>query len=254
MLEVTQEQIVNSLDSIGIIQGDSLLVHSAIQFLGRPVGGVGIYLHAIMDVIGPLGTLAVPTFNFGFAQGERYDPENTPAKGMGIFSEYVRKQPNSQRTSHPMQSLAVIGYHTKDLVTRDTPSAFESGSAFERILELDFKQLLLGADISASSIFHYSETRNNVPYRYWKDFSGEYKTSEGWQERIYRMFVRDLDLNPVLTAEPVEELLIKRSQWRSVKLNYGMIVSCSVRDFIAAVDHFLSDDPWSLVTNLPKNL
>jgi len=134
------------------------------------------------------------------------------------------------------------------------PSAFESGSAFERILELDFKQLLLGADISASSIFHYSETRNNVPYRYWKDFSGEYKTSEGWQERIYRMFVRDLDLNPVLTAEPVEELLIKRSQWRSVKLNYGMIVSCSVRDFIAAVDHFLSDDPWSLVTNLPKNL
>ena len=254
MQEVTREQIVNGLNSIGITRGDSLLVHSAIQFLGRPKDGIGIYLEAIMDIIGSQGTLAVPTFNFGFAQGERYDPENTPSKGMGVFSEYVRTQPNAHRTSHPMQSLAVLGFHTNDLVNRDTLSAFESGSAFERMVELDFKLLLLGADISASSIFHYSETCNNVPYRHWKDFSGEYKTPNGWQNRTYRMFVRDLDLNPVLTAQPVEEVLIERSQWRTVKINYGMISTCSVRDFVTAVDHFLNADPWSLVTNRPDNL
>ena len=131
-----------------------MLTHSAIQFLGRPKGGLDIYLQAILEVIGDQGTLAVPTFNFGFARGERYDPEQTPSQGMGVFSEHVRQLPDARRTTHPMQSLAVIGRYTDELVACNTPSAFERGSAFERMLELDFKLLLLGADISASSIFH----------------------------------------------------------------------------------------------------
>jgi aminoglycoside N3'-acetyltransferase len=253
MREVTREQIANCIESIGIEAGDGLLTHSAIQFLGRPQGGLDLYLQAIQEVIGPRGTLAVPTFNFGFARGERYDPEQTPSQGMGVFSEHVRQLPGARRTTHPLQSLAVIGRYTDELVARDTPSAFESGSAFERMLELDFKLLLLGADISASSIFHYSENRFNVPYRYWKDFSGPIKTINGWETQTYRMYVRDLEMNPVLTAAPVEELLKERAQWQSVKLNYGVIASCTLRDFASAVDHFLADDPWSLVTNRPEH-
>ena len=158
-------------------------MHSAIQYLGRPTstqdypaGGVGLYLDAIRSVIGPKGTICVPTFNFGFANGEPYDPQNTPSKGMGAFSEYVRQQPGARRTTHPMQSIAILGDKADDLAGRDTASAFDPGSAFERMLELDFKLLLLGADISASSIYHISEQRNQVPYRYWKDFSGQVRT------------------------------------------------------------------------------
>jgi aminoglycoside N3'-acetyltransferase len=253
MQEVTKEQVVHCLETIGICKDDGLLVHSAIQFLGRPAGGVAMYLEAILEVIGAQGTIAVPTFNFGFARGERYDPEHTPSQGMGAFSEYVRQLPQARRTTHPMQSLAVIGKHTQDLVARDTSAAFDPGSAFERMLELDFKLLLLGADVSAASIFHYSEHRHNVPYRYWKDFSGEVRTPDGWQTRTYRMFVRDLELNPVLTAEPVEVLLKERGRLQSVLLNYGQIGTCTLRDFLAAVDHFLAADPWSLVTNRPED-
>jgi aminoglycoside N3'-acetyltransferase len=251
MQEVTKEQVVNCLERIGIRPGNGLLVHSAIQFLGRPAGGVALYLDAILEVIGPQGTLAVPTFNFGFARGERYDPERTPSEGMGVFSEYVRQLPEARRTTHPMQSLAVIGKHARDLAARDTLSAFDPGSAFERMLELGFKLLLLGADVSAASIFHYSEHRHEVPYRYWKDFSGQIRTADGWEKRTYRMFVRDLELNPVLTAEPVEALLEERGQLHAVRLNYGRIAACTLRDFVAAVDHFLAADPWSLVTNRP---
>lgn len=251
MLEVTFEQVVTALQAVGLKQGDGLLVHSAVQFFGRPVGGVGMYLQALRAVIGP-GTIAVPTFNFAFAKGEPYDPQSTPSVGMGAFSEYIRRLPEARRTSHPMQSLAVIGQHTADLTSRDTCSAFDPGSAFERMLELDFKLLLLGADSKAISMFHYCEQRANVPYRYWKDFTGPVKCPGGaWQERTYRMFVRDLELNPVLTLDPVVAYLQQHGEWVACPLNYGQTVVCRLAHFVAAADRFLAEDPWSLVTNRP---
>ncbi len=252
MKEVSENQVISCFQEVGLAPGDGVLVHSAIQYLGHPDDGPQTYLSALRQVIGPVGTIAVPAFNFAFAREGRYDPLNTPSDGMGVFSEYVRQQPGAQRTPHPMQSLAVLGRYAEDLAARDTLSAFDPGSAFERMLELDFKLLLLGVDIRAASILHYSEQRLNVPYRYWKDFRGLVRTSEGWQEKTYRMFARDLEINPQLTVDPVQKLLEERSQWRSVSLNYGEIASCTLNEFTAAVDYFLSSDPWSLVTNRPE--
>ncbi len=244
--------MVTALRAAGLQQGDGLLVHSAVQFFGRPQGGVGMYLQALRDVVGLQATIAVPTFNFAFAKGEPYDPQNTPSVGMGAFSEYARRLPEARRTTHPMQSLAVIGQHAADLAGRDTRSAFDPGSAFERLLELDCKLLLLGADSKAVSMFHYCEQRASVPYRYWKDFTGPVKCPDGaWQERTYRMFVRDLELNPVLTLDPVVAYLQARGEWVSCPLNYGQVVVCRLAHFVAAADKFLADDPWSLVTNRP---
>lgn len=251
MREVTKEQVVACLTSLGIRSGDGLLVHSAVQYLGRPQGGVGMYLDAILSVIGAEGTVVVPTFNFGFAKGERYDPAETPSQGMGAFSEYVRRLPQARRTPHPMQSVAAVGRYADDLAGRDTASAFDPGSAFERMLELDFKLLLLGADSRATSMFHYCEQRANVPYRYWKEFTGEVRTAKGWQTRTYRMFVRDLELNPQLTLEPVVAYLQARGEWVSAPLNYGQVTVCRLADFVAAADRFLARDPWSLVLNRP---
>jgi len=249
MHEVTQEQVITCLKSIGILQGDGLLIHSAVQFLGQPVGGIGMYLEAILAVIGHEGTVVVPTFSFSFAQNGRYDPQETPSEGMGAFSEYTRQRPEARRTIHPMQSVAVIGHYADDLVERDTLSAFDPGSAFERMLELDFKLLLLGAEARATSMFHYCEQRAVVPYRYWKGFPGEIRTSNGWEKRTYRMFVRDLELKPELTIEPVVEYLKNKDQWHTKPLNYGNVTSCLLIDFVAAVDHFLNADPWSLVAS-----
>jgi aminoglycoside 3-N-acetyltransferase len=250
MHEVTKDRAIKCLRALQIQSGDGLLVHSAVQFLGRPVGGLQMYLDALLETIGPQGTLVVPAFNFDFAHGEPYDPSSTPSKDMGAFSEFVRQQPGAQRTLHPMQSISILGWHAADLASRDTLSAFDPGSAFERMLELDFKLLLLGADARAVSMFHYCEQRANVPYRYWKDFTGQVCTPDGWRSRTYRMFVRDLDLKPQLTLEPVEAYLRDQGEWRSVPLNYGQLTCCSLRAFVAAADLFLAENPWSLVTNV----
>ena len=250
MLDVTFQQVTDCLQALGIGPGDGLLCHSAIQYLGRPAN-IGMYLEAIQAVTGAGGTLAVPTFNFGFARGERFDPQSTPSQGMGAFSEFVRQRPEARRTAHPMQSLAVIGRYAAELAGCDTPGAFDDGSAFDRMLALDFKLLLLGADIQYTAMVHYSEQRTNVPYRYWKEFTGEILAPGGWQTRTYRMFVRDLQIDAYVVLRPVQQVLEQRGQWTSRRLNYGQVAACRLRDFVAATNYLLAADPWALVSNKP---
>jgi aminoglycoside 3-N-acetyltransferase len=252
MLEVTQAQVTAALQALGIGPGDNLLVHSAVQYLGRPAGGIGMYLQALRAVTGPGGTLVVPAFNFAFARGERYDPQSTPSDAMGVFSEYVRQQPDARRTQHPLSSLALLGPLAADLASLDTTGAYDPGSAFERLVELDFKLLLLGASIQAVSMVHYSEQRLHVPYRFWKDFHGLVRTDHGWEPRSYRMFARDLQIDPQLDLHPIEKRLRDRGLWRETPLNYGFLSACRLADFVAAADALLAADPWVLVANLPQ--
>ena len=170
MQEVSRQEIIDCLSAVGISRDDGLLVHSALQFLGRPAGGMGVYLEALDELVGLSGPnaggrLAVPTFNFGFAHGEDYDPATAPAVGMGAFSEFVRQDIRARRTTHPMQSFALIGEQAEELAALDTPSAFDDGSAVDRMLEMDDKLLLLGANIQAvsASTLQRAARRRSLP-------------------------------------------------------------------------------------------
>jgi aminoglycoside N3'-acetyltransferase len=235
---LTRAHLDECLRVVGVQAGDGLLVHSALQFLGKPEGGLQMVLDALLSAVGPRGTVVVPAFSF--TTGGRFDVKTTPSKGMGVFSEHVRTAEFAVRTYHPMQSIAAIGAAAADLAGRDTPSAFDAGSAFARMLELDFKLLLLGADVQAASIVHWSEQRAAVPYRYWKQFGA------------HKMFVRDLKLDPQLKLAPIQAALERKGQWRSAALNLGQVSCCRLADFAAAADELLAADPWALVANKPE--
>jgi aminoglycoside N3'-acetyltransferase len=255
MLKATHDQVISTLKAVGVKPGDGVMVHSALQFLGQPEGGLGMYCAALSEALGigsGTGTLVVPTFNFGFAHGQPFDQATTPAEEMGVFPEYVRRQPGALRSPHPMQSIAVLGFHSGDLASRDTSSAFDPGSAFERMVELDFKLLLLGADVRFTSMIHYAEQSMKVPYRYWKEFSGEVRlTGKLPERRTYRMFARDLDLDPEVSSAPVQKELERRGMWSSERLNYGKVALCRFQDFVAVAEDLLKEDPWALVQNRP---
>lgn len=238
--ELTRAELDAALTAVGVAVGDGLLVHSALQYLGKPQGGLPMVLDALQSAVGPAGTIVVPTFSFNSNGG--FDPATTPSRGMGVFSEHVRTAEFAFRTYHPMQSIAALGAAAADLAGRDTPSPFDDGSAFARMLELNFKLLLLGADVQAASIVHYSEQRAAVPYRYWKQFGA------------HKMFVRDLQLDPQLRLAPVQAALEAAGRWRSVQLHFGRVASCKLADFAAAADALLAADPWALVANKPESV
>ncbi len=82
---------------------------------------------------------------------------------------------------------------------------------------------------------------------------GQYFTPDGWEQRTYRMFVRDLQLDPKIELYPVQRTLQERGQWHSTPLNYGQVACCRLVDFVAEVDRCLKKDPWPLVTNRPAH-
>jgi aminoglycoside 3-N-acetyltransferase len=249
MLELTAQLLEQALKSLGITKGDGLLVHSALQLLGKPLEGIETYFKAIRNIIGDEGTLVVPTFTLDYPTTQVFDRENTPSKDMGSFSEYVRQLPDALRTSHPLQSVAVFGFYAKDLAGRDTSSAFEEGSVFARMLELDFKLLLLGAGIQSVSMVHYCETKAGVPYRRWKDFSGHINQDGRWVNKTYRMYARILEIDPHLELKPIQSELERMLAWCEIALNYGYVSCCRLQDFAVATDVLLSRNPWILVSN-----
>ena len=87
MLETSPEQVLQTLQALDLQPGDGLLVHSALQFLGRPQGGPAMYLTCLQTVLGPPGTLAAPAFKFGFAKGLPLDTANQPSK---VGRQHVR--------------------------------------------------------------------------------------------------------------------------------------------------------------------
>ena len=211
-----------------------------------------MYLEAIQEVIGPDGTLVVPTFNFGFARGERYDPAATPSKGMGAFSEY--RAPAARSAADSPSHAVHRG--SRALCAMTWPAGIRLQPSIP-----DRPSSACSSWISSCCCWAPTRGRSRCSItansaRMCLTAIGKISPARcapprGWQTRTYRMFVRDLELDPQLTLDPVVGIRCRR--WGSgaaSPLNYGQVTACSLRDFVAAADKFLAEDPWSLVTNL----
>jgi aminoglycoside 3-N-acetyltransferase len=199
--------------SVGIENGDTILVHSSIKRTLREARSSGHLispenvLTSILDAIGPKGTLLLPLFNFGFTRGEDFDIRTTPSE-MGALTECGRLHPEAIRTGHPIYSFAVIGAHTDLFENIDNESGYADDSPFGILRRIEGKIAVIDLpDQNSMTFYHHVEEIRQAPYRYFKQFSGNYTDAEGNQSvRNYKLYVRDIS-NGVLThVNPAGEL------------------------------------------------
>ena len=158
---VTGQDIEAGLLDLGLEAGDLVVVHSSLSSFGRVVGGADTVVDALLSVLGPEGTLVVPTFNY---MPEFFDPELTPSV-VGAVTEAVRKRENARRSLHPTHSVAVIGPLSEDIIRDHEKTApFGQGSALYRLLELNGKVLLIGVGHTTNSMIHVAEELAETPY------------------------------------------------------------------------------------------
>lgn len=252
MKSYRRQALARALADAGLRRGDVAFIHSALFALG-PVEGVPmaeipeVIFTTLSALLGPSGTVVVPTFNFDFCTGERFDRQQTPSKGMGAFSEFVRTHDEAHRSSHPMQSVAAVGARAEELTQCDTVGAFDEDGSFEALLETDAMIVMLGCGINAVSMVHYAEERVGVPYRYQKEFSAPYRDGDRIDRRTYRMYVRDLELDPEVRVEPVGQILRRRGELRRMPLGQGTVEACRVRHFTSAAILLLQRDCRALI-------
>lgn len=191
-------KIAEALVAAGAEPGDVLFVHTGTSFL-RVDGGRASRDHlaamrdAVFDVIGPDGTLLVPTFTYRFCQGALFDPRKTPSE-VGIFSNFIITDPRATRSFHAIFSVAAIGPMSEALTADMPPSAFGPGSVFSRLADCNAKLVFIDCEFRlVSTYLHYVEQAFGVPYRFDKDFTGPVCVDGEIEERTFSFFVRPLD-------------------------------------------------------------
>jgi aminoglycoside 3-N-acetyltransferase len=246
-----RSQLADAMRAVGVCPAAVVFSHSNIGFFGiaregRTAAAVfETVLGAFVDVLGPEGTLVVPTFTYSFPRGLPYDPELTPSE-CGVFSEMLRKLPAARRSLDPVYSVAAIGARA-EAMTADAPEdSFGPGSFFDRFYLADGFVCNLNFD-AGSTLVHYVEKRLRVPYRYDKAFWGT-RTRAGRRERCRSIiWVRDFSADETISRfEPFDQLARAAGVARVAAVGRGAVTGISARNTERLIREALPARPWLL--------
>lgn len=164
---VERRDIVSGLAGLGVRAGDVLLVHSSLSRFGYVEGGADAVIDALLEAVGPSGTVVVPTHTWGTVNAKNpiFDVRRSPSI-VGRITETFRARPEALRGLHPTHSCAGIGPMTQDLLrdheTQITPCG--SKSPYQRVMDCGGKILFVGVPLYVNTSFHACEEIACVPW------------------------------------------------------------------------------------------
>jgi aminoglycoside 3-N-acetyltransferase len=197
-LPPTRASLAADLAALGLHEGDTVIVHSSLRAVGWVPGGPVAVVQALLDVLGPAGTLVVPTQTMDNSDPKHwqhppvpeswwpvirehmpaFDPAVTPSRGLGALAEAVRTWPGAVRSNHPQASFAAVGGQATDLMAKhELDSHLGEGSPLAALERVDARVLLLGVGFDACTAFHLAEYRLPAPPR--REHSCAMRTATG---------------------------------------------------------------------------
>lgn len=242
--------LVASLRSVGIAEGDVVMVHSAMDRFGAFRGTTSELLDALKRAVGASGTLLMPTIPFtGTAvdfirSGQVFDVRRTPSR-VGLLTEMFRRSAGAVRSVHPTHPVAAWGRQALDLVEGHSRSNTPCGpdTPYGRLLGLDGKILLLGVSIDTFTFFHAIEAKleDRMPY-------------SPFTQEIFEAKSRDLDGHELVTRTRLFDPAISRRRnigklvpelkssgaWRETRVGNLPIVAIPARGSLLAAEQLAS--------------
>ena len=174
--------LTQGLRALGVREGDLLMVHASLRAIGPVDGGPSQVVGALLDAVGPGGTIAAfvswdrssyeETLN-GSVLDERarqswpaFDPAANPEpySEFGALNRFICSHPAVRRSPHPDASFAAIGA-LADEITREHPlvEGYGPGSPLGRIVQRQGRVLLLGAGLDSVTVLHHAEVLADIP-------------------------------------------------------------------------------------------
>ena len=174
--------LAQGLRALGVREGDLLMVHASLRAIGPVDGGPSQVLGALLDAVGPAGTIAAfvswdrssyeETLNGAVLGGRErqawpaFDPAANPQPyaGFGALNRFICSHPAVRRSPHPDASFAAIG-RLADEITREHPlvEGYGPGTPLGRIVQMRGRVLLLGAGLDSVTVLHHAEVLADIP-------------------------------------------------------------------------------------------
>lgn len=180
MKPVVKKEIIDALKTVGLTRGDAVMVHTSLGQIGYVCGGAQTVIEALIEVVGPEGTIMMPTqswknldpdtgvhwdvdeqyWNTIRENWPAYDKIITPTNTMGATAEMFRQWPGALRSDHPARSVAAWGAHAKYLTENHNLSdIFGEESPVGKLYKLDGKVMLIGVDYDKNTSIHLADVR-----------------------------------------------------------------------------------------------
>ncbi len=177
---VTRAALVHALRAVGVQPAGLIIVHSSLSQLGWVVGGAHAVVAALLEAVGPEGTVVMPSLSSNLSEPSRweappvpeawwqtirdempaYDAALTPMTEMGAVAECFRHLPGAARSAHPAISLMANGPMAQQIVyPHDMTAGFGDSSPLGRLYELDARIVLVGVGHSNNTSLHLAESR-----------------------------------------------------------------------------------------------
>ncbi|MCA2963743.1 MAG: aminoglycoside 3-N-acetyltransferase [Acidobacteriaceae bacterium] len=168
---LTRSSLLTDLVRLGLRPGGVVMVHASVRSIGPVTGGVNVVLQALLDAVGPTGTLAAYVDFEPFYEDD--DTAEVPvfdkriahaARDHGILHETIRTWPGALRSDHPDAGVAAIGPLAAWITTgHPFHYGYGPGTPFARILQANAQVLLLGAPLDTITLLHYAEHEARIP-------------------------------------------------------------------------------------------
>ena len=258
MVSISKEYIGDSLKEVGVRSKQTLYLQTDLRAPGQ-VDDVKTkqefceaYLTEIMDVIGSDGTLAVPTFT---PQVARYDIdfvwEETPTM-LGLFPEFVRAQPTSLRSLHPLHSVTALGAGKERICLNNGASDFGWSSPYHRMLEAGAHIVTIGLEPSfAVAIANLLEAMCCLPYNYNKLLKWKPIVRGKRSESAFFANARHLHLNTRHILRRFANLVDEAGLIRRITFGNSTMQMTDMRAVFDFGVDFLKREPYGLLEAPP---
>jgi aminoglycoside 3-N-acetyltransferase len=178
---VTRSELAGDLRALGVREGAVIMAHARISSLGWVVGGSETIVRAILDTIGPEGTLMAyagweddPWHLAAWpedwqkaylAELPPFDPALSEADHeLGRLAERIRTWDGARASTGHVMRMVAIGARAEWLM-RDQPWDYPQGpgSPLAKLVEAEGQVLMLGAPLETLTILHHAEALVDSP-------------------------------------------------------------------------------------------
>lgn len=147
---IDKDSLVRDLRTLGVRPGDLLNVKASLRSIGFVEGGAASLVEALMEAVGPEGTVVTDSFVPVYPLPLRSEHQrlisdlDTPSYA-GALANAVVAHPRSFRSLHPVQRFAAIGRQAEDLMRQHTAES-PAYDVLRIIAESGGRNLKIGSD------------------------------------------------------------------------------------------------------------
>lgn len=252
--------LIKTLHDLGINRGQTVFVQSRlISFIKgarelTPRALPGLIIDCLSDSVGEEGTIAMPSFTTDCARkGTPFDLVHTPSDS-GSLVEYLRSQPGTIRSLHPVNSVIAFGRLAGSLTENTGLGSYSWDSPFDRMASQNTVVLCMGMTRNLSNSFsHYAETRACLSYLYNKILDYIPVSIDGTPvTKKFHMTVRylDHDITPDRTRH--DHVIKKSGLMKFARWGGGPLHTIKLSDYLNLLRLRLQEDPFFLLAGPPN--